>query len=374
MNQYILYIIGSFFISLLCGLVCIPAIIDFCVKKQLYDMPNARKVHAGGVPRLGGISFLPSMALSFLLVIVVLNNDVYVGRHVELSLWSVFFFVSLLLIYVVGVIDDIIGLKPMTKFVVQILAASLLPATGLYINNLYGLLGVYDIPYWLGAPLTVFIIVFVNNAINLIDGIDGLSGCLSLMALTGFFVCFASERLWFYCILIAGLMGVVVSFLNFNIFGKADKHRKVFMGDTGSLTLGFILAFLLVKYSMDNPHVMPFRRDSLLLSCTMLIVPVFDVVRVILVRVLHHRPVFGADKNHIHHKLMRAGLGQHGALLVILCLALFYIGFNMLLSNYLYFSLILLLDIFVWMVFHVVVNRCIRKRGRKAFCTMDATA
>lgn len=372
MEQYILYIVGSFFVSLVSGFICIPSIIDFCVKKKLYDMPDARKIHKNDIPRLGGISFLPSMLLAFVVVMVMMSNTAVKGRLVELNLWSCFFFVSLTLIYCVGFADDLFGLSPKPKFIVQIVAASLLPMAGLYINNFYGLFGLHEIPFWIGAPFTVFVIVFINNAMNLIDGIDGLCGGLSLLALTGFLVCFLGEELWFYGIFIAGLMGVLVSFLFFNVFGKAENHRKIFMGDTGSLTLGFVLAFLLVKFSMDNPYVMPFRRDSLLLSCTLLVVPVFDVCRVIVVRLRHHVPIFNADKNHIHHKLMRAGLSQHTTLLVILGMALFYIGFNLLMDSFCYFSVVLLLDILVWILFNVLVNKFIRRRGNAPFQVTSA--
>lgn len=366
MDHFILYIVGAFVISLVCGFICIPVIIDICVKKNLYDAPDARKVHQQVVPRLGGVCFLPSMLLAFIFGITLLNNS-YPDKHVELSLWTCYFFASLTLIYSVGVIDDLFGLGPKTKFVVQIIAASLLPLAYLYINNFYGLFGIYKIPYWVGAPLTVFIVVFINNAMNLIDGIDGLCGSLSLLALIGFLICFISEEMWYYGIFIAALIGVLTAFLYYNIFGKVEKHRKIFMGDTGSLTLGFILAFLLIKFSMDNPNFKPYRRNSLLLSCTLLIVPVFDVCRVVLVRMRHHRPLFKADKNHIHHKLLRAGLSQHKALITIVGLALFYIGFNLLLDDYIYFSVILVIDIIIWAVFNIIINRIITKQGRAPF-------
>lgn len=371
MNQYVLYLIGAFVVSMVCGFVCIPAIIDFCVEKKLYDMPNARKIHKSDIPRLGGLCFLPSMFVAFVITAIVFNN-VSFGKQITMSLWSFFFFVSMLLIYVVGFVDDLVGLGARTKFIVQILAVSLMPAAGLYINNLYGLFGIYGLPYWIGSLLTVFVMVFIINAMNLIDGIDGLSGGLSLLALTGFLVCFVREQIWAYSILIAGLMGVVVAFLYFNIWGKAERHRKIFMGDTGSLTLGFILAFLFVKFAMENPNVMPFRRDSLMLPYTLLIVPVFDVVRVILVRLYHRKPLFDADKNHIHHKLMRTGLNQHKALVVILCLALFYTVVNILLAKYCYFTIVIIVDIAVWIVFHTAVNIQIKRHGQKPFVVADA--
>lgn len=375
MSQYIPYIVCSFAVSMLCGFVCVPAIIDFCVKRKLYDMPNARKVHKNAIPRLGGISFLPSMLLAFILAMLVFNSTSD-GHHIETSLWSYFLLISLTLIYVMGVIDDIVGLDAKVKFLVQIIAAALMPIAGLYINNLYGLFGIYSVPFWVGAPLTVFVMVFIVNAMNLIDGIDGLAGSLSLVALGGFLISLAVEQIWIYCILIAGLMGVLVAFLYFNVFGKEKRHRKVFMGDTGSLSLGFILAFLFVKFSMDNPYVKPFQRDSMLLAYTLLIVPVFDVARVIIVRLFHRRPLFSADKNHLHHKLMRAGLGQHGALACALLLALFYIALNMLVyrscAAYIksVITVVVFIDVLVWCIFHAILNVRIRHCGAKPYLSL----
>ena len=148
--------------SIVCGFIFIPLILNFCEKKGLYDLPNERKVHKNAIPRLGGISFMPSMLVAF--VAALLMSDNYTGeRQVTMSLWSCFFLVSLLLIYGVGIIDDLTGLGAKTKFTVQIMAACLMPLSGLYINNLYGFCGINEIPAWVGMPLTVFIIVFIDD-------------------------------------------------------------------------------------------------------------------------------------------------------------------------------------------------------------------
>jgi UDP-N-acetylmuramyl pentapeptide phosphotransferase/UDP-N-acetylglucosamine-1-phosphate transferase len=139
------------------------------------------------------------------------------------------------------------------------------------------------------------------------------------------------------------------------------------MGDSGSLTLGFILGFLCVKYSMDNPVVMYWRSDCMILAFTFVVVPVFDVARVSLVRIVHRMPVFKADKNHIHHKLMRAGLGQHGTLIVILILALVYIILNLQLSVLLSITWVVVVDVLVWLLFHQAVNMMVRKNGQQPF-------
>lgn len=356
-----IYTILAFLLSMACGFIVIPCILNFCFKRNLYDVPEARKVHKQAVPRLGGMAFLPSMLLAFVVAIFVLSS-VTGHEQVTIGLWSCMFVVSLFMIYAVGIVDDVVGLGPKTKFAVQVVAASLLPLSGLYINNLYGFLGINDIPFWVGAPLTVFVIVFIDNAMNLIDGIDGLSAGLSLMALTGFLVCFAREGVLSYCVLVAGLMGVLVSYLYFNIWGKAEDNRKIFMGDSGSLTLGFILGFLVVKFAMNNTHIMPYRSDSLLMSYTLLIVPCFDVVRVIITRLRDRQPLFKADKRHIHHKLLRCGLSQHQALVCVLSLALFYDVVNFVLYPAVTITVVVAVDIAVYMVFHFTLDYVIRKR------------
>jgi hypothetical protein len=118
---------------------------------------------------------------------------------------------------------------------------------------------------------------------------------------------------------------------------------------------------------MDNPNVMTTRTDSLLMSYSLLVVPTFDVVRVSLVRIMHRKPIFDADKNHIHHKLLRSGLNQHQALLVILLLALFYIAVNVALSQVVADSMIVMIDIIVWIVFHCLVNLAIHKNGESVY-------
>ena len=367
MPQDIIYILASFLLSAVCGFVFIPLIMDFCQRKGLYDQPDGRKIHKNAIPRLGGISFLPSMLLASVIV-VALYNQQFIDKQINISLWSLGFFLSLLIIYGTGFVDDLVGLGAKSKFTAQILAACIMPLSGMYINNLYGLFGVGEISFWVGAPLTVFIVIFVCNAINLIDGIDGLSGGLSLIALGGFLVCFYQELgMQAYCVLIAGLMGVLIPFLRYNVWGNADRKRKIFMGDSGSLTLGFILGFLFVKFTMATDNARYFNINYLILAYTLLIVPVFDVVRVTLVRILHRKPIFNADKNHIHHKMMRAGLTQHQALIAILLLAMGYILLNNVVFAAVCPTVIVLIDIVVWIVFHQVVNMCIKTRGLDVF-------
>lgn len=346
----------------------IPCVIRYCNSRGLLDRPGGRKVHKSGVPRLGGVCFLPSMLLALMVALLLLNHNA-TDSKVIVSLWSCEFLVSLLVIYTMGLIDDFTGVDAKIKFVVQIVAATVLPLCGLYINNLYGLFGVHELPAYIGMPLTVFVMVFIINAMNLIDGIDGLCGSLSLLAFAGFLYSFLVDGLIVYALLIAALMGTIVAFLRFNLFGDAQKRNKIFMGDAGSLTLGFILGFLMVKCSMYKPEIMGHSGpDNMIAATSLLLVPCFDVVRVALSRITHGRGIFTADKNHLHHKLLRTGLSQHSVLAAIVMAALFYFVLNVLLSGVgMNFSVVIVLDVVLWVVGNMVLNRVIHRKGNKPF-------
>lgn len=360
--QDIIPIIGTIIISAICGFIFIPALLRFCKKKKLYDVPSVRKVHKTLIPRLGGISFLPSMMIAALLVLYILSSNAIDGK-IQVSSWSVGFILSLIIIYTIGFIDDLIGLDAKLKFVVQIAAACVLPVCGLYINNFYGLFGIEEIPFWIGAPLTVFVFVFIDNAMNLIDGIDGLSASLSIMAFVGFLYCFIPYNLTVYEVLISGFIGVLLTYLYYNLWGNPDKGTKIFMGDAGSLTLGFILAFLFVKALMVNPAVMPMSPRRVVIAYSLLIVPTFDVVRVIIHRIRIGQPIFHPDKSHIHHKLMQMGMSQHLALVTILVFQAFFIVLNIILYGWTCnnMTVIFAIDIVIYTLFHVYLTQKIKK-------------
>lgn len=368
MEKYIAIIIGTFFFSMVCGFICTPLIIRYCKKKNLYDIANFRKVHKGNIPRLGGICFTPSMLAAFFFALF-LHNTTNSNNQITISIWSVTFFICIMIIYACGIVDDIAGLKPRTKFLIEFLAASMFPMSGLYINNLYGFFGIYNIPFYIGALITVFVIVFIVNAYNLIDGIDGLASGLSIMAFTGFFICFAINEMWIYCMLIAALMGVILSFMYFNLFGKESKSTKIFMGDSGSLTIGFILSFLFIKLSMDTGKNFPLPTEKLLIAFSLITIPIFDTFRIIIERMINKRDIFKADKNHIHHKLLRMGLNQHQALVAILAIAIFYVAITFVLSQFITFTAIFIIDLVLWYAINRIINNRILNCGKQPFVT-----
>lgn len=359
MDIYVFWMVGVFVLSAACGFVFIPVILNFCKAKHLYDMPNARKVHKNAVPRLGGIAFMPSMFISFAVALAAINST---HKLISINIWSFYFLIGILLVYVTGIVDDVLGLSARVKFAVQMVAACLLPLANLYLNDFYGFMGIHSVPYAVGLPLTVLAIVFIDNAVNLIDGIDGLAASLSIVAFAGFAYIFAVQGIWSYAILISGIIGVLLAFLYFNLFGDVSRNRKIFMGDAGSLTLGFILGVLCVKYSMNNDSVILLRRFDFIVPFTLLVVPVFDAVRVSVVRISHGVSPFKADKRHIHHKLMRAGLSQHGALACIVSLAMAYIALNLALLQVMANTFVFFIDVLVYVVFNLILNRFVRLR------------
>lgn len=332
MYKEIIYPLCSFVCSLLVARFAMPWLLSFCKRRGLYDMPNERKLHSNKIPRMGGVLFAPAMMIGIsaaLGVMTLISSD-------ALPMFKVSTFVILagiFLIYCIGLLDDILGLNARIKFIIQFVASLFMPLCGLYFNNLYGFMGIYEIPIWVGYPLTIFISLLIVNSINLIDGIDGLASGLSFISLTAFLIIFFQLHVITYTIFTAGLLGALIVFFYYNMFGSTEKNTKTFMGDTGSLILGYALAFLAIKNAMYNPHVLPYRENSLLVSFTLLIIPTFDLVRVALMRIKRGESIFHADKTHIHHKLMSAGFSMHSSLLIILGMQIGFILINFALNG-----------------------------------------
>ena len=188
-----------------------------------------------------------------------------------------------MLIYIIGLIDDIKGLKASHKFLIQTIAALIFPLCNLMINNLHGLFGLYELPLWASYPLTVFVILLIVNAMNLIDGIDGLSSSLSIIMLLVFAFLFHQLNAPLFVLLSVSLTGALIGFFYYNYYGRIGKN-KIFMGDTGSLFIGFVIAYLAIKYQMKGWVNITNGDATLLTSITLVFIPCIDVTRVALTR------------------------------------------------------------------------------------------
>ena len=365
---HLIFIVAGFILSALMGRLIIPRILVISLRKRLFDIPDFRKIHHRPISRLGGVTFFP-------VIMLVMCTITLVGMYVKG--FTEHFFSShivnemlcltagLVLLYIIGVCDDLIGVRYGRKLLVQVLASAFLPFAGLYVVDFYGLFGVDMVSPFIGIPFTVLLTVFVTNAINLIDGIDGLASGLCMIALLIFGTAFALNGVWMYSLLAFVCLGVLIPFFLYNVFGNAEHGSKIFMGDTGSLTLGFILSLLAVKYilflSTDSSAVF---GTPIVWVFSLLLVPCLDVCRVVLNRIQRKANPFKPDKTHIHHKFLMMGFTPRRALVLIQLISLFFIGFTVFL---LYVGVlgyvVLLIDILVWTLMHMWFSHIIRRRA-----------
>lgn len=205
--------------------------------------------------------------------------------------------------------------------------------------------------------------IFITNAINLIDGIDGLASGLSMVALSVFGTLAVIDDRWMSALLAFTTVGVLLPFFFYNVFGNADRGRKIFMGDTGSLTLGYILSFLAVQYTMNTYEAGINYEGAILISFSVLLVPCLDVVRVVLGRVRRGKDPFMPDKTHIHHKFLAMGFTPRKAMISILCISFLFCASNVFLVSYLNNTVLFLCDVAVWALMNLYISKLISQRN-----------
>jgi UDP-GlcNAc:undecaprenyl-phosphate/decaprenyl-phosphate GlcNAc-1-phosphate transferase len=274
-------------------------------KYQILESPGKRKVHATHTPSMGGVAIF----LGFVFAILLWWPE-YLLAEYRLFIGAV------ILMFVIGLKDDIIPLKPWQKLVSQFIPITIIlfNSNGI-IDTLYGFLGVGSLSIWLSVPITFITILVIVNSINLIDGADGLAStiCLtSILLLSGWFFLAGSENL---VIVSWSFAGAVLGFLIYNW-----KPAKIFMGDTGALVIGLVLAFLIIQflninYSLPEHHT--YKLNGISVALCLLFIPLFDTLRVFTIRVVNGKSPFKADKNHIHHIFMRLGY-SHSRLTLVL--------------------------------------------------------
>lgn len=366
MNHWIEICICVFAISVAGAWALIPQILRIAHKQRLYDPDDPRKIHKGSVPRLGGVSFFPSILFS---ILITLGIAAFIGvPSVEKALQNdvvplIFIACALASLYLVGLADDLVGVKYRQKFIVQIFSAVLIVMGGINITNLQGLCGLHEIPIWIAVGLTVLVTVFITNGMNLIDGIDGLSSGLALIA-CGFYcyVCFMN-MLYIYALLCVATIGVLLPFFFYNVFGTAKKGNKIFMGDTGSMTIGLLLSVLSIRVSMAHGGS---SFNFGVLAFAPLLIPCFDVLRVYFGRLRRHSNPFLPDNTHIHHKLLALGMNQRQALISIIGFSAALTLVNYWLSEYVNITILMVGDLLIWTAGNMMLTSEIAKRNPSA--------
>lgn len=343
--------------------VLIPQILLIAYRKNLFDEVDERKIHKGSIPRLGGLAFEPVIMLSLALVLganMMMGYSDFGTALTHDCLLLIATFCSMMMLYLISIADDLIGIKYRAKFVVQIACAVLLICGGAWFDSLGGIFGIWGLHPAIGYPFTAIVIVFLINAINLIDGIDGLASGLSSIAVIIFGISFFILGEYALSAISFAALGVLCPFFYYNVFGNVQKHSKIFMGDTGSLTIGLILCILGIKLFTADPGELSF--NPVVLAFSPLIIPSFDVVRVYMLRIRQHRSPFLPDKTHIHHKLLAAGLRPRVAMITIISVSAAFTILNLLLSSIMNINFVVVIDIVLWVVGNIWLSNLISKR------------
>jgi UDP-N-acetylmuramyl pentapeptide phosphotransferase/UDP-N-acetylglucosamine-1-phosphate transferase len=313
---------GFFLLSYVIAYLTIPVIIKVAKEKKFVDYPdNDRKLHTRAIPTLGGVAIF----LDFLLSITVSPwADEIQGFSYLVG--------ALLISFHVGLKDDMYMLSPRTKLFSQIAAAGLVVfGSGITVSHFYGVLGLAEIPYWIAVPFSLFTIIVVINAMNLIDGIDGLAGGIGVLASALFGVSFlyvgqVPMAMFSFC-----LTGALLGFLYYN-FSPAS----IFMGDTGSTIVGFLLSIQAVQFIKLGAHPdfsSVFSNAAPVLAVAILVLPLFDTIRVVIKRLRRNKSIFEPGQEHVHHELLRMGFFHKNASLLLYGKSLFLITMMGILST-----------------------------------------
>jgi len=297
------YGILTYVMAFVLTLIFIPPVIFMVNRFKLFDRPNARKEHSVPTPTFGGISIFAGMMVALLFWFKFYNHPSIIT-----------FFLSMILLFGVGIMDDLKDLAARYKLVIEVGVASLLAVSGIRITSFGGLFGINELHIIAQYIITVVAIVGITNAFNLIDGIDGLAGGLGFMSLVTLGIFLTISKDLNYAIIAFALAGALLGFLYFN-FNPA----KIFMGDTGSLMLGFVIAVLCVQLMKINSiHPTPVVPNIYVFTLGIVMIPVFDTLRVFGTRIWKGRSPFSADKTHIHHLITNKGF-THGFAARLIC-------------------------------------------------------
>lgn len=312
--QNLLYLAAGFLMALGISLFSVPIIVRVTYALKLMDKPNMRSATEIPVPTLGGIAIF----LSFLF-----SSTVGLSRNELPEL--IYIITAVILMFFVGLKDDILTVSATKKFIAQLVTASIIIFLAkIRITNLHAFFGIGEIGMISGVILTFLVIIAIINAFNLMDGIDGLAAGLSMLTASVFGCWFFLSGHLNYAILSASLVGSISGFFYYNFYGKKN---KIFMGDTGSLVLGTIMSVIVIQFNEFNiDQALPFAVVSApAVSFGILVYPLVDAIRVMTIRIFQLRSPFSADKNHLHHRLLTLGYSHKKATYTIIVINILFI-------------------------------------------------
>jgi UDP-GlcNAc:undecaprenyl-phosphate GlcNAc-1-phosphate transferase len=315
---------------------------DFGVTLGLADKPNVRSSHKSVVPRVGGIAiFVPYLGLGLILHLI----------DADLITNSMPYWLGLTAMVVLGTVDDRLDLPSSIKFLIQFAVATYyVLSSGNYVDNMYGLFGIGALPAWLGITLSIITVVYLINAVNLIDGVDGLSAGTSLLSI-GLLTTLMGGGEHYFSLAFIGL-GLIV-FMGFNYSEK----RKIFLGDAGSLGLGFVLATLAMEFLFSgNNHIEHLNLNPVIVAVLILGYPIADTMRVFIIRLSMGVSPFTADRRHMHHVLLDKGFTHFGVTTFIMSVIAGFVVVNKFLAPRLDSHLMILLNVGAIILIHLFVR------------------
>jgi UDP-GlcNAc:undecaprenyl-phosphate/decaprenyl-phosphate GlcNAc-1-phosphate transferase len=344
-------IILAFITSFALTFVAIPSIIHLAQSKNLMDEPGERRSHTVRTPSLGGIAIFSGILFS----VIMWTPFNHFG---DLQ----YILCSFIIIFLIGVRDDIIAISPYKKLAGEFLAAVILVfKANIKLTSLYGIFGIYNLPVPVSIILSLFTIIVIINAFNLIDGINGLAGSVALL------ICLTLGT-WFFLInrleiaMVAfSTSGAIVAFLKYNI-----TPAKIFMGDTGALLLGLVCCILTILFIETNNELTtsPYKFPSApALAVATLIFPLFDTLRVFVLRIMEGKSPFSADRNHIHHLLIDYGFSHSKATLIILAVSGLFVSLGYSLQKFGNLTILLIVLFSAALLSYVTKKLLIQKRN-----------
>lgn len=335
-----------------------PHILKVAKEKNIVDNPDARKLQRIPIPVMGGI------AVVFGLLVGVMSFNLFGDFN---DMFSVFAAVTIIMF--VGLVDDIRGLSPKIRFLIEILLVLfLIYSNGFQINDFHGLWGVEVLPRWASIPITVFACVGIINAINLIDGVDGYSSGYCIMASIFFGYTFFKLGNLRMVVLAAIMVAALIPFFLCNVFGK---HSKMFIGDSGTLSMGVLISTFVANMLTASTNMAPAAEDLGLipLSLAIMCVPIFDTLRVMGARILRGTSPFYPDKTHLHHAFIELGFSHIGTTFSILSMntivvAVWYLSYKLGASIDLQLYIVIALGLLVTFGVYNFIYHHIRKDTR----------
>ncbi|MBQ3535139.1 MAG: undecaprenyl/decaprenyl-phosphate alpha-N-acetylglucosaminyl 1-phosphate transferase [Alistipes sp.] len=287
------FYILPFVVAAMAVFVVHPSLVKIAHMKSIVDNPDARKLNKVPVPVLGGVAVFFGIMFSLSIAGYYIE-----GMNIQFEL-----IIAMMIMLYTGVGDDILQLSPRLRFALQIFVVCLMTfLCGIYIDDFHGLWGVGELPWYVAVALTIFSCVGIINSINLIDGVDGLCSGYGVFASMMFAVCFMLMGDVSYAVLAFAVAGAIFPFMLHNMFGE---KYKMFLGDGGSLVLGFICSLYVMRIIQSRDDVVSGSTISFTLA--VLSIPVFDTVRVMVARIINHRSPFSPDKTHLHHMFISLG-------------------------------------------------------------------